>query len=409
MVTTQEVGSAVLKRLYEGDGAHEQMRDFNPTLKQFESSKDDIEGGSTVYFPLQKQYQQGIGARSEEQDLPVPGKSNYIACDFPLKKLCFSVQITTSAWMKSKAKGVASFVDLLTEQGTDVLGGHYRDMNWQLYGDGTGLRTLVNGAVDGPDDDGVTITVDSTKGLFEGMLIDFFIPGAAANNPLQVGAEITGVDNLNLQITVASINQNIPDNSSIYRSGNRDNEIMGMGGFISDLSGPAVVQGITVADQPTWRANDLDNGGTARDLTRDLLDQAWRAGGSVDQRRPDMVFASLLQARKYAMTQVFKDQYEKSDKGGRITLDAGYEFLKVYNKALVEDDDCPNDRMYFVRTKGVLKMWALGKPQFVRSPDDKGMWYRLAGKPYFRADGEHFLEFGGYRRNNQTVLRDLAQ
>jgi hypothetical protein len=406
MVTTQEVASAVIKRLYEGDGAHEQMRDFNPTLKQFETAKDDIEGGSTVYFPLQKQYQQGIGARSEEADLPTPGKSNYIACDFPLKKLCFSVQITTSAWKKSKAKGVAAFVDLLTEQGTDVLGGHYRDMNWQLFGDGSGLRTQVNGAVAGPDDDGVTITVDSTKGLFEGMLVDFYIPGSTT--PLQVGAEITGVDNLNLQITVDSIDQAIPDNSGIYRSGNYNNEIMGLGGFVSDTSGPTVMQGITVADQPTWRANDLDNGGTARDLSRDLLDQAMRAGAGVDQRRPDIVICGLVQARKYAQMQVIKDSYDKTDKGGRITLDAGYEFLKVYNRPLIEDPDCPDDRMYFLRTKGVLKMWALGKPEFVRSPDDKGMWYRLAGKPYFRADGEHFLEFGGYRRNNQTVLRDLT-
>ncbi len=35
----------------------------------------------------------------------------------------------------------------------------------------------------------------------------------------------------------------------------------------------------------------------------------------------------------------------------------------------------------------------------------------VAGYVWFsfhaRADGEHFLEFGGYRRNNQTVLRDL--
>lgn len=402
--TASALAASVLKTLYEGEGLHAQMRDFNPTLKLFEPSTDNIEGGKTINFPLRRQFQQGVGARTETQDLPTPGATNAVACDFPLKKLSFSVQITTDAWKKSKAKGKAAFVDLIKDQGTDVFGALHRDMNWMLYGDGSGLRTTVNGAVTGPDTD-VTVTLDGIKGIFEGMLLDIYAAGGST--PIMEDIEVSSVDYNNLQIVLAEIDQSIPDGAELYRAGNKDNEIMGLGGFVSDLSGPATIQGITVANEPIWRANDLDNGGTTRNVSRNLMDIASKAGMGVDQRKPDQILCGLIQARKYANLTVINESYEKADKAGKITLDAGYEKLLYKSIPITEDPDCPDDRMYFLRTKGVLKMWQLGKPEFVFSPDSGNMWYRLEGKPYFRADGEFFVEFGGYRRNNQTVLRDL--
>lgn len=404
MTTTEEVATAVLKDLFLGEGAHDQMRDFNPTLKNIKTTTEHIEGGKSIKFPLRKSYQQGLGARANGEDLPTPGKSNFVGCDFPLKKLTFSVQIETAAWQKSKAKGVAAFVDLLSDQGTDVMKGYYRDMNGQLYRDGTGLLTLVN------DSDGialgtsVSVVVDSTAYIVEGMLIDIYRSGEP--EPFLESVEVTGVDNLNLTITLASTDEDIPDNAEIYRAGNKDREIMGFAGFVSDTSGPATMQGITVASNPVWMANDLDAGGTARDLDRNLIEQAMRAGMRVDQTKPNLIFGGLIQARKYAMMLVVKDQYEKADKGAKITLDYGYDRLMMNQTPLTEDPDCPDDRIYFLH-KEDLAIWELNKPEFVYSPDAKHMWYRLPGKPYFRADGEHFLQFGGYRRNNQTVLRDL--
>lgn len=401
--TTEEVALAVLKTIFEGDGATEQMRDFNPTLDQFEKSTDNIEGGKDIVFPIQNQFQQGLGARTDTQELPSPGRANYTACQFPLKKLAFSVQITTSAWMKSKAKGKAAFVDLVGEAGTDVKGGLKRDLNGQLYRDGTGLLTTTNGAIVGPDTS-VVITLTAIKWFYEGMLLDIYAPGASV--PYMTNVEVTGVDILNLQITVASIDDNIPTAYELYRAGNKDNEIMGLSGFVNDAGGPATMQGITVSTNVTWRANDLDNGGTTRNIERNLIEQAIRAGMGVDQTRPDTILSGLIQARKYAMMLVIKDEYEKSEKGGRITLDYGYEKLKMGNVALTEDPDCPDDRIYFLHKKD-LKIWQLGNPDFVYSPDAKFAWYRIPGMPFYRADGEWFLQFGGKRRNNQTVLRDL--
>ncbi len=404
MTTTEEVATAVLKDLFLGEGAHDQMRSFNPTLKEIKTTNEHIEGGKSIKFPLRKAYQQGLGARANGEDLPTPGKSNFVGCDFPLKKLTFSVQIETAAWQKSKAKGVASFVDLLSDQGTDVMKGYYRDMNGQLYRDGTGLLSLVN------DADGIAlgvnavVTVDSTAYFVEGMLIDIYRSGEP--DPFLTAVEVVGVDNLNLQITLASTDEDIPDNAEIYRAGNRDREIMGFAGIVSDTSGPATFQGITVASHPVWMANDLDNGGTARELDRNLIETAIRAGMRVDQTKPNLIFGGLIQARKYAMMLVVKDSYEKSNKGGKIALDQGYERLLMNNVPLTEDPDCPDDRLYFLH-KGDLAIWELNKPEFVYSPDAKHMWYRLPGKPFFRADGEHFLQAGCYRRNNQTVLRDL--
>ncbi len=413
MTTTQDVADAVLKTLYEGEGAHEQMRDFNPTLKLFEPTSDQIEGGRTVNFPLQQQYQQGIGARTETQDLPIPGKSNYVGCNFPLMKLCFSVQITTSAWKKTKQKGVAAFVDLLSEQGTDVLGGHYRDLNMQLHMGGVGLRTTFSEAV--PAGQNILVTVADTRWLMEGMLVDVYPAGTAAasssgnpvGNPIQQNIAVTSVQPLVLEITLDNVDAPIANGAEIYRAGDLANEITGLQGFVNNTAGPANIQGLSGTTYPTWNANVLANGGVPRDLSRNLVDLAMRASLGVDQRRFDVAICGLVQARKYAQLMTIKDEYEKSDKGGKITLDAGYEYLKIFNKALIEDPDCLDDRIYFLRSKGVLKIWQLGKPEFIYSPDAKHMWYRLEGKPFFRADGEYFCQFGGYRRNNQTVLQDL--
>lgn len=404
MTTTAQVADDVLKTLFEGEGAHVQMREYNPTLDMFEESSDEIEGGSKIEFPLQKEYQQGLGARSEGEDLATPGSSNYIGCSFPLKKLTFSVEITTEAWKKSKNKGVASFVDLLSEQTKDVMGGFYRDCNTMLYGDGTGLRTQVDGAVAGPAAP-ATIVVDSTQFLFEGMLIDIYRSGGA--NPAESAVKITSVSPLTNTIIVNSIGAALVDNDEIYRAGNKDREKMGLSGFVNDSGGLATLQGITVGDQAIWEANVLDNGGTPRNLTRNLMDLGTRAGMGVTQRRPDTILMGLTQARKYANTTVIHEQYEKANKGGKISLDAGYEKLLYKDIKITEDPDCPDDLIYMLQRKGFLKLWSLGKPEFIFSPDSNHIWYRLEGKGKFRADGEYFVEFGGYRRNNQTVITDL--
>ena len=402
--TAAQAGLAVLKTIFEGDGATPQMRDFNPTLKLFEPSTDDIEGGRDIVFPIQQQYQQGIGARTETQDLPEPGQGDYAKCDFTLTKLAFSVQITTDAWKKSVKKGMASFVNLVAESGTDVKGGFYRDQNWQLFGDGSGLRTTFNANQAAPVAN-VTIAVVSTKGLFEGMLIDIYTAGN--NVPNSAGVLVTGIDPIGLTITLASVDVAIATTDEIYRAGNRGNEILGLKGFVSDTTGPATVQGITVANNSTWRSVLLTNGGTAREIERNLIEQAMRGGMNVDNKRPNVVIGGLIQAQKYAMMLVIKDEYNKADKAGRITLDYGYETLKVGNKPLIEDPDCPDDKLYFLHTD-TLKFWALDKVDFVPPPDGKGVWYRIPGKPFFRADGEYYCQFGGKRRNHHVMLGDLS-
>lgn len=405
MVTTAAVADAVIKDIFYGEGATAQMRDYNPTLDLFDGTDEDIEGGSNIKFPIQKQFQQGLGARSEGEDLPIPGKSNYVGCSFALKKLTMSIQITTEAWQKTKKKGLAAFVNLLTEQAIDVRGGYLRDRNAMMFGDGTGLKTTVTAAATQGSD--VVVTVASTKKIYEGMLIDIY-ERTTDTTPVDSDVEVLSVDVLNSQITLKTLAADIADDSCIYRAGNKDREPNGLIGIVNDAGGAAVVQGITVASNPIWEANVLDNAGTTRPITDNLMDLATRAGRPYTQRNPDAIIMGEIQARKYANLQLVAARLEKSQKQGKVVLDGGYEKIQYKGIPITEDPDCDDDIIFFLQIKGQMKFWQLSKqPEFLYSPDSKHMWYRLEGKGMFRADAEQFIEFGTKRRNTQTKLADL--
>ncbi len=412
---TEASASAIFKKLYEGSGTHMQVLDINKLWNRYEKTQDHIEGGSSIVFPLQTSFSEGLGVRGENEGLPTPQNVNYGLCDFGLIKLTGSCAISGEAWMKSRAKGAASFVNALIDEHDGVMEAFYRDAEGQLFRDGSGLRGVTSGAVGGAAGSTTVTLLNTTtnqgcKWITQGMLVDFYTAGGVL---LQGSVPVTSV-NKNANTFVAfNLTTVIADGSYVYREGNKGRELVGLDGFVNDTSGPATVQGITVSGNDYWTSTVLDNSGTARPISINLLESLVKASGQQNNKKPNILIMGFTQHQKYAQLVVQTVQTRKeANTGGKVTLDAGYENLTYMSIPIIESVDCQDDRVYALQDSGKegMKIWTIDGVRWLTPIDNtKLIWYKLEGKDQYRADFAYFAQAGGYRRNIQACLQDLSR
>lgn len=385
-------------------------------LNRIERTEDNIPGGSSVVFPLTTSYSEGLGMSAEGGVIADPENVNYGQCDFPLLKVAGSIAVTGESWRKSSAKGVAAFVSVIADEKDASDLALNKELNGQLYRDGSGLRGITSATPSGSGAN-TTITMLNTttnygvKWITQGMRVDLYNAGGVLlQGNLKVvsvnkNANTFVVDNLTAPVTSAYV----------YRKAGKGTEIMGLNGFVSDTSGPATIQGVTVSGNDFWTAAVLANGGTPRAISTDLLEQLANASGQQNGGMPDVYMTGFTQHRKYAQLAVQTVITEKqAGTGNKVTLDAAYDELTYGGKPFIKDIDAPEDRVFALQDKDRregLKIWTIGGRQWIPPILDNGkvIWYKLEGMDMYRADFIYMLQFGGYRRNIQAVLTDLAR
>lgn len=418
MATTFANADAILKDFYWGDKVHPQMITATPLLSLIKTTKDNIVGnvgGRQVVFPLRKQYLQGLGARGAGETLPKARKQQFAKAQFPIKKNIVRVEIEGEAWRATAGAGPKAFLNLIREEVSDALDSHAKDLNVQLYGDGTGARGAVTDTVPAgslPLTTGTaTLQMTDVRGLFTDMLLDVYDAGGTKKNVdgggNAVEIVVDSVDRDLQQITVTvggTMAVGVVANDLFFREGARNNEMMGLNGIVGDATGLATLQGITVATNPFWEAYVNANGGTPRAVSTDLMERVFNKSMEQDNTPPDCILTDYTQKRKYEQLLVTDKRFVSSN--GRPVLDGGYEKL-AYNQVPMEfDTDCQAGRMYFLKKK-YLKMWQQFGYQWVSSPDKNNIWDRVTDYDKYEAVGIFEAEMGVTRRNVQALLEDL--
>lgn len=398
MAATLSTIEPYLKEVYTGK-IRRQINDETTTLKRITRSGAGITNqtnGKWVTFPIHTVRNNGIGSRNEMDALPVPGQQGYAAAQLKLKYAYAGLQITGQAISLSDTdpKAFAKSIDEEIERlKVDVK----KDMNRQVYGNGSGAIGVITGVAVGN-----VIPVDDARLFQRGARIDIVtLPSTVAI----ANRTITAVNLANSTITVSGAAPTTAANQIVVRNGSLGREITGLAAIVSDSS---TVYNINPAIEPEWTSEVDSNSGTPRAISEQLMvsmaDRIRTRGG-----KTTVIFQSLGVRRAYwnLLSQLRSIVNEQEFKGGfkglAFTTDGG-------EIPIVADVDAPLGTQYFLNEDALT---------FYR--DEEWHWLDRDGSMFkqvtdssgvYDAWYAHLVEYhelGTDRRNTHGKIVDLIE
>jgi len=191
MVTLATADNA-LKEVYLGVVSEQLNTSINPLLAKIKQTTSDV-WGKEIRKLAPYGVNGGIGAGSEEGELPTAAGNTYAQFVLDLKNLYGRIEISDKA-VRASASSAGAFVNLLNAEMEGLVRASSFNFGRMLYGDGSGkLATIVSNTAN-------TIVVDSCINLVEGMVVDVI----NSVGDVQVGgARIVSINRATKTVTVS--------------------------------------------------------------------------------------------------------------------------------------------------------------------------------------------------------------
>lgn len=333
MVTLTSADKA-LKSLYLGVVTEQLNTGINPFLAKIKMSSSDV-WGKEIRKVAQYGINGGIGAGTEEGDLPNAAGNNYEQFVLSLKNLYGKIEISDKA-VRASENSVGAFVNLLNAEMEGLLSASSFNFGRMLFGDGQGVLCKVESVSGGQ------VKVSSVKNLIEGMVIDFrqedgsIISGFASRR-------ITMVDRANKLITVSgnTIDDGaVASGSLITVQGSYGQEITGLSAIFKDTGS---LYGLD-RQSHKWLVPYIkkDVGEISETVIQTAIDYLEEnAGGKVD-----MIICSSGVKRAF---QNHLATYKRNV--DVMELKGGYKAISYNGIPIVSDRFCPEGTMYLLNSE----------------------------------------------------------
>lgn len=398
--TTLSVVDAILKEVYE-DRIRDQLQSEVITLKRIERTTEGVTnevGGKYVTFPIRVRRNHGIGARGENQALPVARSQKYKSARINLAYLYGAVSISGQT-MELADKNFQAFASAMQQELEGLKQTLVKDTNRQVYGTSRGVLATTTAVATANQ-----VTVDTTQYLEVGMFIDIVdVVNDAVHGS---NREITAINTSTKVVTYSGADVTTDAiGDHLVRTGSLNQEKVGFEEIVDDVG---TLYNIDPSAEPVWKSVINANAGTNRALSEGLMikmvDDIRTNGG-----RTTVVFASLgvrrayfnllVQQRRYVNTKTFEGGFN----GLEFTTDWG-------DVPVISDFDCQPNRMYFVNEKE-LKLYQEGDWSFMNR--DGSNWQRVittAGNfDAYEAMMFKYCQIGTHRRNSHGLLDDITE
>ncbi len=394
----------ILKEVYEGD-LQDQLQSEVVALRRIERSSEGVThevGGKYVTFPIRTRRNHGVGARAENEALPIARTQSYASARVQLKYLYGALELTGQTFELAD-KNYQAFASALDTEVKGLKETLTKDTNRQVYGTTKGVLVTATAI-------GTTTTLVTTDAgaqyVEEGMFLDIFTSADASR---VADVTVTGIASAGGNTTItfspaAGVATAVGDYAT--RDNSRDKEMSGFQNIVSDTS---TVYNINPAAVPVWRATVSNNGAVNRPLSEGLMiklaDDVRKKGGG----QPTVFFSNegvrrayfnlLVQQRRYSNVKEFEGGFS----GLAFTTDQG-------EIPFVADFDCPPNRIFAINEKEI-KLYEAGDWGFMNR--DGSNWQRVitsAGSfDAYSATLYKYCEIGTHRRNAHGVLGDLTE
>lgn len=398
--------SEALKLVY-GD-LHEQLRDKNPALEFIEASAQNItRNGKEVIFDTHIGRNQGIGARGVREKLPIAGAQKYKQAHLYLKNLYGAIEVDGQLFEQA-ADDYNAFINVVDMEIKGLKRDLSKDLNRQIYGDGTGKLAAVTA-----QPSGTTLTVDATDWLEEGMVVDVVDPtsGVKQQSGAASSIEIVSINEATKVITVTgtlgTFTTNINAGDIIVRSSNGVNsfgkELTGLGAIVKATG---ELHEIDPDDVPVWAATEvvLGSQGSPGTLTElqliNLVQSVDKKGGDVD------VF--LASPGVYNAYWNLLQGFRQFTNGAGLTGGQRSFTFEALGKPIrfVSDYAAPKGTLYALSSKELV---INRKKDWSWMDRDGSMWSRVADTDAYEARIYQYSEIGTYRRNAHAKLSNIAE
>lgn len=401
--TTMAVVDKILKEVYEGD-VNDQLQSEVIGFKRIEKSSEGIThtaGGKYVRFPIRTKRNQGIGARNENEALPIARSQSYADAQVKLKYLYGALELTGQVFELAD-KDFQAFASTLDQEVNGLKEGLRKDVARQFYGDGTG--TLATATAIGTT---TTLITTNAQYLEEGMFVDVIASDGVTvhNNAVEITA-ITDNGDGTFTVTFGTAGTATAVGDKIYRDNNKDKEITGLKS-ISNATG--TLYNVDPSVDKVWKGNVDANGGVLRALSEGrmitMVDKIRQKGGGV----PTVAFCGLGVRRAYfnLLSQQRRSTNTQEFAGGfkGLAFSVGGNDIPI-----VEDVDCQPNTMYFLNEKEI-KLYEAADWEFMNR--DGSNWQRVINSSgafdAYSATMYKYAEIGTHRRNAHGRIDDLTE
>lgn len=421
-----------LKRVY-GNKLTKLWADHAMTYNMFFKSKRpymSVPGGAGFYFATQQSDPQGVGGRGESMYLPEPMTSDGVQGVVTPQGL-YSVGRMSGLSMEAARGNTMSFVNSKSNMVKRMYMSLVNDMNRQCHGDGTGLLGTLSTTATPSTTTAWTATFNNDRGvryIKKGMVCDFYnstaidtsassVRVSSVNPNTRVVTFESGDDLYRAYhpLTAAQSYSNgtgtIASGSFLVRYGARaashvvttTYELAGLEACYDDGTVLTSFEGITIANDPEFKANRIHNSGTNRELSIDLMLAAMDMTNARSGETCDLIRMGIGQRRKY-FALLEGDRRYNSGK-----LQGGYEELQFAQNGavrIVVDPVTQPNKIYF-EVDGAIKKYELTSigwggfdPNFMHWREDYD-----EGTMYLRT----YTNLGVENRPALTRLEDLTE
>ena len=378
-----------LKTLYLDAVSVQLNNTVNPLLAKIKQSTNDVWGKEVRKLAIYGM-NGGIGAGSEDGDLPSSTGNNYGQMVTTLKNLYGTIEISDKA-VRASEHSSGAFVNLLNAEMEGLIRAGSFNFGRMLFGDGSGKLGEVVSVENGK------ITLDSVKNVIEGMVIDF----RTADGSIVSGAEsrrILGVDRANKTITVSGsgLDSIVDETCFITVQGSYNNEITGLGAIFGDndnLYGLSKTANSWLKPYSQKEVGEITEAKLQKAL--DSIEES--SGGAIN-------FIVCSWGVRRAIQKLFAQNKRIVD---TMELEGGFKALSYNGIPIVADRFCPEGTMYLLNTDD-FTLHQLCDWQWLTGDDGKVL-KQIPGKPVYTATLVKYADLICARPNGQGVLTGITE
>lgn len=373
----------------------EQKNNARVLLANLERNEKDV-SGDYAYVPVMLGRNWGIGMRKNREALPDPGYQRGARTQIQMRYAFGQIIVTLHA-MAATRNTQGSYAAVLDVETQGLMEDLPKDINRQLFMDGTGRIGQVNGAPAAN-----VITLDNatlTAPLNANEFTKYFEVGQRIDSYNGTTLRVAGMNVTAVTATTVTVDNSgaTADNDYLTIQGNLNQEVTGL---LALVSATGTYQGINraTAGNERWKANVISTSG---DITEDLLQQAYTSCEKASGMSPTIAigtyelrdkFASILQGnRRYVNTMNYK---------------GGFSGVEFNGLGLVPDPDAPRGHVFMLNLPYIALYQQAGM-QFM--DDDGNILSRKSGYAAYEATTYWFFEMGARRCNVHARISGINQ
>lgn len=387
MVTLSSADKA-LKTLYLGVVAEQLNTAVNPLFAKFSQTSADV-WGKEIRKLAPFGVNGGIGAGSEDGELPKSAANNYAQFVLTLKNLYGTIEISDKA-VRASENNAGAFVNLLEAEMEGLLKASKFNFGRMLFGDGSGVLATAS------SNSGNVISVDEVRNLMEGMVVD--VLSGATGSVIASARRITEVDRAAKKITLngAALSAgavSLGDKLTVQGSYNK--ELTGLGAIFGNS---ATLYGLSRSANK-WLNPYKKTSASLNDVTiQTVIDSLEETAGS----SADFIVCSSGVKRAY-------QEYLVTNRTNVdvMNLTGGYKAISYNGIPIVSDRFCPSGTMYVLNTAD-FHLHQLCDWRWLEGDDGKVI-KQVANKPVYTATLVKYADMLCDRPAGQGVITGITE